>query len=223
MTLKQMATAVRNHVVDGLKGISNISFSIEQLEDEILLSTQSVMLEYAAKGLIKPEKFAQRIDGIRIDCRDLSNNCEVVTDSCAPHFEIPAVNLLYDNPITYLGTINGEVAFKIYLDKTYRYHKYRVATSKKPFAWVSTTPNNKGLFDVYLFNMGKYSELRYVSIDALFDNPTSLVDTPYYEQFSHSDFFAPFVVQDAVITKMTEKYIKYYRQFEKNLKTNVQE
>lgn len=218
-----MATTVRNHVVDGLKGISNLSFSIEQIEDEILLTTQTVMLEYSAKGLIKPEKFSQRIDGVRIDCEDISNNCEVITGSCAPHFEIPAVNLVYENPIPYIGTINGELTFKVYMDKDYRYHKYRLSTAKMPFAWVSTTPNEAGLFDVFLFNLGKYSELRFVTVEALFDDPTSLVNTDYYQQFTDSSFFAPFTVQEAVITKLTEKYIKYYRQFERNLKTNVQE
>ena len=223
MTLKQMATAVRNHVVDGLKGVSYTAFSIEQLEAEILLISQSIMFEFATKGLIDVSKYSQRIDGIKLTCEDLSNNCLVETDTCAPHFEIPSVNLMIANPISYLGTVDTAMTFKVYFDRDYRFHKYRLATSSAPFAWVSTTENERGFHDVYLFNMNKYSNLKYITIEALFDNPYKLLGTSYFAQFSASDFYAPAMVQNEIIDRMTKKYVQYYRQFEKTLKPNTQE
>jgi hypothetical protein len=44
-----MASAVRNHVADGLNGIFNI-FSLEQLQDEILLTTSAVIVKLSAQG-----------------------------------------------------------------------------------------------------------------------------------------------------------------------------
>jgi len=223
MTLKQLATAVRNHVVDGLKGVAHTAFSIEQLEEEILLLSQTLMVEFAAQGLLDLTRFSQRIDGIKLSCEDISNNCEVKSDSCAPHFEIPEVNLMVPEPISYIGTIDAAVTFKVYFDRDYRFHKYRLATANKPFAWVSTTTNDRGLFDVYLFNLNKYSNLKFITIEALFDNPYQLLETEYYSQFSNGDFYAPLIVQDAIIDRMTKKYIQYYRQFEKQTKPNTQE
>jgi hypothetical protein len=50
MTLSEMASAVRNHVADGLNGISSTS-SLEQLQDEILL-TLSSNCKPSAQGLL---------------------------------------------------------------------------------------------------------------------------------------------------------------------------
>jgi hypothetical protein len=46
-----MASAVRNHVADGLNGISSTSF-LEQLQDEILLTTSAVIVKLSAQGWI---------------------------------------------------------------------------------------------------------------------------------------------------------------------------
>lgn len=223
MTLTQMATAVRNHVVDGLKGVSYTAFSMEQLKDEILLTAQTVLLEFSKQGIIDIEKYSQRIDGIKLSCDDISAGCNVESDLCAPHFEIPALNQTAARPLKYIGTLDAKMVFKVYFDRDYRFHKYRLTTADRPFAWVSTAPNKRGLYDVFLFNMNKYSDLKFISIDAIFDNPYQLLNTEYFKQFSNMDFYAPGIVQDAVITKLTEKYIKYYRQLEKVYKPNTQE
>ena len=222
MTLAEMASAVRNHVTDGLNGISSTSFSIEQLKDEILLTTTAVIIKLTAQGLIDINKLTQRIDGIRVECADLSGNCQVESEVEAPHFVIPNVNRAAQEPIQYLGTVDGLMSFKVYYDRDYRFHKYRLATAKKPFAWVSTTANADGMHDVFLFNMGKYNELKFISIDALFDNPYDLLKTPYYEQFSSSEFYAPSYVQKEVIDTLTQQYVNYYRQLHMQPKPNTQ-
>jgi hypothetical protein len=59
-----MASAVRNHVADGLNGISSTSFSGAYTDT----SNYPVIVKLSAQGLWI-NKF-QRIDGIRIECKD---------------------------------------------------------------------------------------------------------------------------------------------------------
>lgn len=223
MTLRQLASAIRNNVVAGMQGVDFTNFSLEQLTDEILVMTPGLIIEYSAKGLLDIDRITQRIDGIPIECQDLSSNCQVTTLTCAPHFEIPTLNLSALDPLPYVGTPDGNVLFKVYFDRDFRYHKYRLNTAKAPFAWVSTSSNTNGLFDVYLFNMGKYENLRFVSIEGLFDNPYDLLETDFYNQFSTAEYYAPAILQGAIIDNLTGKYMKYYRQFEKKGTPNTQE
>jgi hypothetical protein len=223
MTLSEMASTIKNHVVDGLNGISSGSFSISQLEDEILLATSAVVVKLSTQGLLDISKLAQRVDGIRIECKDLSSNCQVESEIEAPHLLIPNVNRLISEPILYLGTVDGSMSFKVYYDRDYRFHKHRLATAKKPFAWVSTTADADGMHDVFLFNLGRYNQLKFVSIDAIFDNPYDLLKTPYFEQFSSAEFYAPSYVQVEVIDNITQKYVNYYRQLHMSQKPNTQQ
>ena len=218
-----MASAIRNHVVDGLNGVDVTSFSMVQLEDEILMNAPGIILELSTKGIIDIGRLPQRIDGIKVAEKDLSANCTVEAESCAPHFEIPNINRAATEPILYLGTMDGSLSFKVYYDRDYRFHKYRLATSKKPFAWISSAVNSEGLYDVFLFNLGRYSNIQFLSMDILLDNPYDLLNTDYYDQFSAAEFYAPLIVQTAIIDKITQKYIGYYRQLHAQPKPNIQQ
>jgi len=222
MTLKEMASSVRNHVMDGLNGADTLPFSIEQLQKEILIAAPVVLVDLASKGLIDLSRITHRIDGIKLSCDDVSNNCLVETDECAPHFKIPNVNRFVQTPIHYLGTMDSRISFKVYFDRDFRFHQYRLATASKPFAWVSNQADSVGLYDVYLFNLGKYSNLKYISIDANFENPYDIYNTPYYDQFVNTEFYAPSFVQSTLIDRMTQKYINYYRQLHTAQKPNTQ-
>lgn len=223
MTLQEMASAIRNHVLDGLDGISNTAFSVQQLQDEILMSAPGIMLKMANEGVLDMAKLYQRIDGIRLECVEISSNCQVETEECAPHFTIPNINRSAMEPIAFLGSIDSSISFKVYYDREYRFHKYRLATAKAPFAWVSTSANSEGTYDVFLFNMGRYNNLTYVSIDALFDNPYDLLKTPYYDQFSSAEFYAPLFVQNQIVESLTAKYVEYYRKLHMAPRPNTQQ
>jgi hypothetical protein len=43
--------------------------------------------------------------------------------------------------------MDGELSFKVYFDRDYRYHK--AGYLRMPFAWVSSTPNSDGMHDVF--------------------------------------------------------------------------
>lgn len=223
MTLSEMASAIRNHVVDGLNGASATAFSKAQLRDEIIQTTSTVIMEYSAQGVLDASKLSQKIDGIRVECKDVSANCAVKAEKSAPHFTIPNLNRGVANPILFMGSPDGELSFKVYMDREYRYHKHRLSTKSKPFAWVSSVANAAGLFDVFLFNTGKYNALQFISIDAIFDNPYDILKTDYYEQFSGTEYYAPTVVQARVIDLLTQKYVNYYRQLNTPIKPNTQQ
>jgi hypothetical protein len=85
MTLSEMASAVRNHVADGLNGISSTSFSgaATRRNTSNYLSSNCKTI---CSGVVDINKLTQRIDGIRIECKDLSANCSVESSIGAPHF-----------------------------------------------------------------------------------------------------------------------------------------
>lgn len=222
MTLKQMASAIRNNVVSGLNGMSSTIFSLEQLEDEIVLTASAVVVKLINEGILDAERLYQRIDGIKLECTDVSLNCDVPTDTCAPHFTIPNINRAVAEPILYLGSLDGDISFKIYYGREYRFHKYRLSTNKRPFAWISTQANSNGLYDVFLFNLGKYNNLKYVSIDVLLDDPYEILKTDYYDQFASSEFYAPKFVQADIINTLSQKYISFYRQLYQKQPPNTQ-
>jgi hypothetical protein len=61
---------------------------------------------------------------------------------------------------------------------------------KNAFAWVSSTLTLMACTMFFLFNMGKYNALQFISMDALFDNPYDLLNTEYYDQFASAEFYA---------------------------------
>ena len=223
MTLKQLSSAVHSNVVSGINGMDSLTFSIEQLQDEIILTSSAVVVKMVAQGLISAERLHQRIDGIRIACADLSANCDVPSNIAVPHFEIPNINRIAENPISYLGSVDAGLVFKVYFDHDWRFHKYRLATANKPFAWVSSTANGNGFYDVFLFNMGKYNNLKFITIEMLLDNPYDLLKSDYFEQFNASEFYAPLAVQQEVIDILTKKYLSYFRQLYKAQTPNIQQ
>jgi hypothetical protein len=77
----------------------------------------------------------QRIDGIRIECKDLSANCSVESIG-APHFLIPNINRAIADPIQFFGTMDGELSLKFTLTETTGI----INTGwlpRMPFAWVA--------------------------------------------------------------------------------------
>jgi hypothetical protein len=58
-----------------------------------------------------------------------------------------------------------------------------------PFAWISSTPDANGV-NVFLFNMGKYNAIKFVSIWMPYLIIHYDLLTPYYDQFAAAEFYA---------------------------------
>jgi hypothetical protein len=74
MTL-EMASAVKIMLLMVLMEYL-LHLSLEQLQDEINLTTSAIIVKLSAQGW-NINKLTQRIDGIRIECIRLSANCAV--------------------------------------------------------------------------------------------------------------------------------------------------
>jgi hypothetical protein len=126
--------------------------------------------------------------------------------------------------ISYIGPMDNTMNLKVYSGTGYMYHKYRISPAKeRPYIWINTSNNADGYYNVYFFNMDMLDGLKFVSIDALFENPYELLSMPYANQFTNNEFFAPAIVQDQIIEMITNRYVTNYRQLHAPPTPNVQE
>ena len=225
MTLRQIASTIRNHVVDGLKGVTNEAFSLEQLMHEILVRTEGLIAEGVLQKTLIVSNISQRIDGIEIQCADTSSSCTIKSLVSVPKLSIPKLSQAIDvgDAISYVGPMDNSVSFKVYVSTDYRFHQYRQLTGDRPYVWINTSSNTEGVYDMYFFNLGKYNNLKFVSISALFENPYDLLKMPYAEQFSTTEFYAPAIIQNRLIEELTQRYVSYYRQLNTPVQPNTQE
>ena len=168
--ITKLASAIRNDIVGGLSGYhSNLSISIEQLEDEIVNTRLAILKEYSLKGILPVKDLYISINCIDVDCKDLErcqcNDCFSSTPTA--HFEIPQIVNDYGNlAIDYIGSVDRQLPFVCYTSlSNYRNHKYRKRGKDKPYVWIDTTPNENGMCDCFIFNAPL---LKQVSVSAIF-------------------------------------------------------
>lgn len=158
MELNKLASAILNDILSGLRGItSNISLSVEQLEDDIVDERLTIIKEYALKGLLPVKDLVTSINCLEVDCKPIEN-CNLcnsnlnVRETNIPHVEIPQiVTDLGVDAIQYFGTVDRNTPFKIYTDISYQYHKYNRWLGRKPYIYIDTAPNEMGcMIVIYL-------------------------------------------------------------------------
>ena len=225
MTLKQIASLIRNNLVNGLKGVNNEQFSIEQLMHEVMLETNATITRRIVEGSLQAANVSHRIDGIELNCEDTSDNCTIDSQMSAGHIKIPklAQFMEIEESLSFVGPLDNSVNFKVYTNTDYRYHKHRLITADRPFIWLNTSDDTDGYYDMYFFNMGKYNNLKFISVVARFENPIKLLDTVYADSFSSTEFFAPEIILNEVITTITQRWFSYYRELGTPARPNTQE
>jgi hypothetical protein len=216
MTHNEIASAIRNRIYDGLSGnISDQSISTDQLFDEIDLTRADFVNKYAMTSKLNTKYLLQSIDNLEIKCTSLAyTECDAFRHCIdeVPALEVPALLATPDDSaIEYLGLVNKQEKFSVYFTTTdIDNHKYRIKTAKRPYVWVDTTLNKNGKYTLYFFNLGSLNPLKYVSIRAIFNNPSSIL----VDNFDYLDreYPAPAHMQMAIIDSLTEKYVRYFRQ-----------
>lgn len=183
MTLDELTAAVQNEISAGTEGVTNFSYSYEQLEDEVTLMYSGLLESYSKQPFFVPENYMQGIDCIKLDKKCLTNCCKVGGKRPVWHFEIPQlVNINHNKKvINYLGIAdklneaNFSKEFSWYFDtKDMISHGYRILANKNPFVWIDPAVNGHSMHDVYLFNAPGYG-LKFVSIRAIFRNPKAIL------------------------------------------------
>ena len=212
MELNKLASAILNDILSGLRGItSNISLSVEQLEDDIIDERLTIIKEYALKGLLPVKDLVTSINCLEVDCKPIEN-CNLcnsnlnVRETNIPHVEIPQiVTDLGVDAIQYFGTVDRNTPFKIYTDISYQYHKYNRWLRRKPYIYIDTAPNENGMYDCYIFNAPLIKTL---SIIAVFKDPRQLEQFTCCnaEEVSNMNFLT-----NDIKRRITEKKVRWYR------------
>lgn len=211
---ERLASAIQNDVYSGLKGYhENLSMNMEQLEDEIAQERLSIIKEYALKGTLPKKDLLLSLRCITVDCKDIENcTCyNKIKDfgggTPTAHFEIPQIITDFDNyGIEYIGTIDRESNFTVYTSLTAASkHKYRKRRAFKPYVYIDITPNENGMFDVFIFNA---PFLRVVSVVGVFKDLRQVEESNCCLDLTQHFTFIDTLIQ----SRLTERKIKYYRQ-----------
>ncbi|MBQ0113244.1 MAG: hypothetical protein KBT03_08965 [Bacteroidales bacterium] len=221
MTIEAIASAIYNNVVTGLAGInSNPKISIEQLKDEVVAERNQIIREFLANGFVSLEELFLAINCIEVSCDYMSKCCELPIGAKALHFEIPPiVNIKGANTVKFVGSIDREIKFNVYTDEAYRYHKYKKRGADSPYVYIDTAINSNGNMDGYIFNL---PFTKYISIIALFQDPRRLAEWDCCA--NDGDTLTECgVLSDEIMKRITEKYIRWYRQLATPVLPNTQQ
>lgn len=216
--IEKLADAILNDIRGGLRGYhTNMSISKEQLIQDIIDERMLIIKEFVLKGITPIKDLMLSINCIPVDCEDLSR-CHCNDLGCGQptaHFEIPQLMLDFGTPIQYLGSVDRKHSFLVYtdsLDNVEIYRKYRKRGKNKPWVYIDTTPNSRGMLDGFIFGAPLIKQL---SITAIFKDLRQL------EQFqcdcsqdTESHYDDNFSFLNALIKeRVTKKKILYYRSF----------
>ena len=139
----------------------------------------------------------------------MSKCCDLQVGEKALHFEIPPI--IYINgidTIRFVGSIDRHTRYNIYTDETYRFHKYRKNKPGSPYVYIDTAINSNGNMDGYIFNV---PFVKYISVIALFLDPRKLLEWDCCSENPEA-YLDCGILSDEIIKRMTEKYIRWYKQ-----------
>ena len=208
MLIKKLADAIYNDVVSGLQGYHhNPSISMEQLEDDVVDERLQILKEYLIKGTLPIKDLLTAVNCIPVDCKDLEKcRCRETTGGTpTAHFEIPQI---ISEGIDYIGSTDKQLPFMYYTSSQWnRYHKYRKRGKNRPFVYIDMTPNENGMYDAYIFNAPM---IKQISVVAIFKDPRQLEN---YACCSDLDDDNLSFLNNEIKRRLTEKKLRYYRQF----------
>lgn len=222
--VQKLASAIRNDVVSGLRGYhTNMSMSMEQLEQEVVDERLQVLKEYSLKGILPVRDLYISINCIPVDCKDIErcSICHSKGEEGTPtaHFEIPQILNDYGQlSIDYIGSTDRQMPFIYYTSaSTFKQHKYRKRGKSKPYVWIDTTPNENGMYDCFVFNAPLLDQ---VSITAIFKDIRQLEAYSCCTDLGDSNFT---FVDNEVKKRLIEKKLRYYRGYAPSTLPNDQQ
>ena len=217
--VSKLASAIYNDVVSGLAGItSNPTMSLEQLEDDVVDERLQIIKEYSLKNLIPRKDLMMSINCIDVDCKSL-DKCPCGQNLTKPelHFEIPQlINDFGENSVEFIGSINRETQYKIYTSTSFQYHKYSRRGANHPYVYIETTPNENNMYDGWIFNAPFTKKILLI---AIFKDPRQLTQ---FDCCAGDDLENYTFISTEIKKRLTEKKLRYYRQFYQNPSNNNQ-
>lgn len=209
MTINEISSAVYNDVVSGLRGITSTpTISIQQLEDEVIAERLAILKEMYLKNILQVKDLLLAIDCIEVDCDYLTKCCNFKAGEKTLHFEIPPlVNDLGASAIDFVGSIDRKVQYKVYTDSSFQFHKFKKYGAEKPYVYIETTPNSNGMYDGYIFNV---PFIKHISVIGVFRDPRQL---QHFSCCEFEQYLELGSISNDIARRLTEKKLRYYRQF----------
>ena len=213
MNVSRTASAIFNDVFAGLSGYeATINISLDQLEDEVVEEMAVVIREWFLKNILPVKDLLFSLNCIPVDCASL-DKCPCGEGNYSKpiaHFEIPQILTLGgEEMIEFVGSTDKSIKFKVYTSPTsFRFHKYKIRGANKPYVYIDTTPNEHNMYDGYIFNAPLLERL---TVIAIFKDPRQLEQYSCCIDIEETENMSPLVSE--VKKRLTEKKLRYYRQF----------
>ena len=160
------------------------------------------------------------INCIEVDCKDL-DRCRCGQGGCetpVAHFEIPQLlNDYGELAVDYIGSTDRQVPFIYYTSsQAWQYHQYRKRGRFLPYVYIDITPNENNMCDCFIFNAPLIIQ---VSVVAIFKDPRQLEE---YGCCTPADIENMSFINNEIKKRLTEKKLRYYRQFAAPITPNDQ-
>ncbi len=206
-SLNRLASMINNSINGGY-GVINENFTLEQIKDEIVLTSRTEMKKLELAGKISKDELYQRIDCVEVECKPLTE-CGCIglsREAKGLYVEIPLVT-----DIRYIGTIEYNQEFNIYYGSNISYMGTNRFTKNKPTAWV----RNKR--SITILNPPTY-DLEFISIEAIFSDPreTSIFNCSGSCVDDDDIFPAPDYLIEIVKDRIIQKYLGVYKAMNPN-------
>ena len=219
MTLTQIASAISNNVMSGLRATTNVVFSIEQLEGEIISTGPALILQLSGKMKFKPDEFAQTTKVITLDNNTLPAGAYANQYISVAHATIPRISSTFENKsVIYAGPADMSLNMIKYFDNAYTQHKYSFVIADRPYVYIDTSIKKDGIMDIYFFNTGTLDK---VIVKAVFEDPLAIYGGSLLAA-ELVEFPVPQFLQNMIIDTLTNKYIEYYRKLNQGYQPNTQ-
>lgn len=217
MTINEQAYAVLNNIVSGLKGMTGtMSIPIVQIEEDVILERALVIKEYLTKDLLKNNAISQTMPSLKLNLKELSRSDRGLEKY--PWCEIPQLITDFgDDCIIFAGSTDRAVPFQVYLNNNWIYHQYKRRNGHKPFLYIDPSPNKQGFTDCFVMNAPLIKE---ITITGVFRDPREVDDFICNRYHTNkSDYHSTEYDDDShiateTIKRLSEKYIRYYRQLQ---------
>jgi hypothetical protein len=221
-TINQLASAIDNNVRTGLKGVTNYSYSMEQLEAEVVIERVRILATRAKQPVFRIDGFTQEINEVPVNIAPLAKTKITIPGAISRlHFRIPAlVNVLQEDAIEYIGPVKREgMGWRVYFGADHVLHKHRPATGKRPYIYIDPVVGEDGFVDGWLLNIT--GTVTQIAISAVFANPEDILS---FGLQNEQDVYLPVPedVAEEIIRRLSNKYLQYYRQYQAQIQINDQ-
>lgn len=221
MTIDQLTSAIENNIMSGLRGTTaNLAYSKDQVEDAVIQERLQVIKEYSMKNMIPAKDLMVSIPCVKVDCIDIDRCCQYGYDiEKVKHIEIPQVyNDFGSESIMYIGAVDRQYPYAVYTTDAFRQHKYKRRGANDPYVWIDTTPNVNNMNDGFIFNAPPM--LAEVLVVIIPKDPRQL---DYFGCCPTHDVSNLTFIDTEVEKRLTEKYLRWYRQMAVPVAPNDQE